>query len=95
MNNKTILFAAGVVLLAASVFTFMSVNRTNDPMDDLVRANVEALAQTESGLRILCDNYSYVIICKYTCLCGRTWTTREGYGYSKGLSGTCTCGRRY
>lgn len=49
MNNKTILFAAGVVLLAASVFTFMSVNRTNDPRDDLFEANVEALARNETN----------------------------------------------
>lgn len=58
MNNKTILFAAGVVLLAASVFTFMSVSRTNDPMDELFEANVEALAQIETPVD-LCNRYCY------------------------------------
>lgn len=64
-------------------------------MDDILNANIEALARNETDLHILCDNYSYVIICKYTCSCGRTWTTDTGYGYSRGLSGRCTCGRTY
>ncbi len=46
---KIILFAAGVVLLAASVTTFVCANRSNDPMNDLFRANVEALTRTEIG----------------------------------------------
>ena len=53
MNNKTILFAAGAVLLAASAFTFASVNTSNDPMDDLFKANVEALAYNESGSEVV------------------------------------------
>ena len=69
MNNKTILFAAGAVLLAASAFTFASVNTSNDPMDDLFEANVEALASYE-GLPVrtcYIDNwsgeYAYALFC--------------------------------
>ena len=47
MKKKIILFAAGVVLLAATVTTFVCTNRSNDPMDDLFKANVEALARNE------------------------------------------------
>ena len=47
--RKIILSAAGAVLLAASAFTFVSVNKSNDPMDDLFKANVEALARNEVG----------------------------------------------
>ena len=53
MNKKIILFAAGAVLLAASAFTFASVNKSNDPMDDLFKANVEALAYNESGSEVV------------------------------------------
>lgn len=49
MKRKLILSAAGVVLLAASVTTLVSANKSNDPMDDLFRANVEALARNEVG----------------------------------------------
>ena len=48
-KNKFVLSAAGAVLLAASVTTFVSRNKSNDSMDDLFRANVEALAQYEIG----------------------------------------------
>ena len=51
MKKKIILFAAGAVLLAASAFTFASVNKSNDPMDDLFKANVEALARNEGGVK--------------------------------------------
>ena len=44
MKRKVILFAAGAVFLAASVVTFVSVTCSNDPMDNLFMANVEALA---------------------------------------------------
>ena len=62
MNNKTILFAAGAVLLAASAFTFASVNKSNDPMDDLFEANVEALARNEIIQRYECyDRYKLYV----------------------------------
>ena len=54
MKRKLILFAAGVVLLAASVTTFVCANKSNDPMDDLFRANVEALASGEADLKVSC-----------------------------------------
>ena len=67
MNKKIILFAAGAVLLAASAFTFASVNKSNDPMDDLFKANVEALAYNESGSEVVkcyCKTkwFSYITI---------------------------------
>ena len=37
--------------MAASAFTFASVNKSNDPMDDLFKANVEALARNEGGVK--------------------------------------------
>ena len=49
MKNKFVLSAAGAVLLAASVTTFVCTNKSNDSMDDLFRANVEALARSESA----------------------------------------------
>ena len=49
MKNKFVLLAAGAVLLAASVTTFVCANKSNDSMDDLFKANVEALARNESG----------------------------------------------
>ena len=48
-KNKFVLLAAGAVLLAASVTTFVCTNKSNDSMDDLFRANVEALARSESA----------------------------------------------
>ena len=48
-KNKFVLSAAGAVLLAASVTTFVCTNKSNDSMDVLFRANVEALARSESG----------------------------------------------
>ena len=49
MKNKFVLLSAGAVLLAASVTTFVCTNKSNDSMDDLFRANVEALARSESA----------------------------------------------
>ena len=49
MKKKLILSAAGVVLLAASVTTFVCTNKSNDPMADLFKANVEALTRSERG----------------------------------------------
>ena len=48
-KNKFVLLAAGAVLLAASVTTFVCTNKSYDSMDDLFRANVEALARSESA----------------------------------------------
>ena len=74
MKHKIILFAAGAVLLAASAFTFASVNKSNDPMDDLFKANVEALSRSEvGGLGEICAQSpkpgKYRM--KYCSTCGR------------------------
>ena len=53
MKNKFVLLAAGAVLLAASVTTFVCANKSNDSMDDLFKANVEALAYNESGSEVV------------------------------------------
>lgn len=49
MKNKFILSAAGAVLLAASVTTFVCTNKSDGSMDAFFKANVEALAQYEIG----------------------------------------------
>ena len=54
MKNKFVLSAAGAVLLAVSVTTFVCTNKSNDSMDDLFKANVEALARNESGNYVMC-----------------------------------------
>ena len=45
--KKTILLAAGAVLLAATVSTFVYVKNGSDSMDELFKANVEALTNDE------------------------------------------------
>ena len=84
MNKKIILFAAGAVLLAASAFTFASVNKSNDPMSDLFKANVEALADTEAGGgRAVCYS-QYSLNDSMRCLeCG-TCNYVNGAGVDKG-----------
>ena len=47
--KKTILLAAGAVLLAAAVSAFVYVKNENNSMDELFEANVEALTRNESG----------------------------------------------
>ena len=74
MNKKIILFAAGAVLLAASAFTFASVNKSNDPMNDLFKANVEALASGEVDLKVHCSPVSYDEKCEILVfLADGTW----------------------
>lgn len=55
-----------IASLTGSVLTFMSVNRANDPMDELFEANVEALAQIETPVD-LCNRYCYDRI-GYVCI---------------------------
>ena len=45
--KKTILLAAGAVLLAAAVSAFVYVKNENNSMDELFEANVEALTNGE------------------------------------------------
>ena len=68
MKNKFILSAAGAVFLAASVTTFVCTNKSNDSMDDLFKANVEALARNETGVKqcYISSTYgrrAYVVFC--------------------------------
>ena len=86
MKKKIILFAAGAVLLAASAITFASVNKSNDPMDDLFKANVEALARNESGNYRIC--YSESVVRKgytyYDCgTCTKIYDEKGRGQYSK------------
>ena len=83
MKQKIILFAAGAVLLAASAFTFASVNTSNDPMDDLFRANVEALAQNEGSLTTWRCDGSVFKHC--SAVCGRCGTSISGRGNLTGM----------
>ena len=83
MKNKIILLTAGAVLLSASLFTFVSVNRINDPMDDLFRANVEALARNEAGF-IDCYNNMKSDPCEDDVYCG-TCSKIPGRGTDKSV----------
>lgn len=49
MKNKSVLSAAGAVLLATSVTTFVCTNKSDGSMDALFKANVEALSRSEVG----------------------------------------------
>ena len=67
MKRKVILFAAGAVFLTASVVTFVSVTCSNDPMDNLFMANVEALAneETSDGFNtVIKIESSHTLICR-------------------------------
>lgn len=75
--RKLILSAAGAVLLAASVFTFASVNKSDDPMDDLFKANVEALASGE-GESINCIPHE-----KSVCVDGDRHVVQVGAYFSQ------------
>ena len=67
-KNKFVLSAAGAVLLAASVTTFVCTNKSNDSMDDLFKANVEALARNEVGdctyAMVIKRESSHTLICR-------------------------------
>ena len=75
-KNKFVLLAAGAVLLAASVTTVVCANKSDGSMDDLFKANVEALARSESGGTI-CVHQSITpgdnpyVLCS-TCRPGKT-----------------------
>lgn len=47
--KRSLVLAAGAVLVAAAVSAFVYVNNGRNSMDDLFNANVEALARNESG----------------------------------------------
>lgn len=83
MKNKIILFAAGAALLITSVLTFRNVNRTNDSMDDLFRANVEALARNEAGF-IECFKNMKSDPCEEAIYCG-TCSKMPGRGSKKSV----------
>ncbi len=83
MKKKIILFAAGVVLLAASVTTFVCANKSNDPMDDLFRANVEALADIEGTQTTWSCDGSLLKRC--SAVCGSCGTSISGRGNLTGM----------
>lgn len=47
--KKIIVLVAGAILLCSSVFTFIYVKNENGSVNDLLAANVDALADNESG----------------------------------------------
>ncbi len=67
----------------------------SESLSDIVLANVEALADTES-LMIGCDLSSIITECERICFgCFTEYKAINGYGYSTGIKGTCKCGRSY
>lgn len=87
MRKVYAFICVGIIVIFTTLFML-----DNNNSDCLLDTNVDALAQTEA-MQILCDGYSYTIICQKSCLCGRTWITYTGYGHALGLRGTCVCGR--
>ena len=95
MKNKFVLSAAGAMLLAASVTTFVCTNKSNGSMDDLFKANVEALARTEDGGSRLCYRYDPFGIPKFGIYCHSNTRPPQIYPctepYSDRMSGTSQC----
>ena len=73
--KKAILLAAGAVLLAATVSTFVYVKNGSDSMDELFDANVEALTQNEDDLS--------------SAIWIRSYRQDGGYNCTKGGDETC------
>lgn len=66
--KKRMLLAAGAVLVAASVSAFVYVKNESSSMDGLFNANVEALADSESGGKycfseLIADSADQVVYC--------------------------------
>lgn len=69
--------------LAASVTTFVCTNKSNDPMDDLFKANVEALARNEGSFK-KCFNNMKSDPCEDDIYCG-TCSSLPGRGTDKSV----------
>ena len=97
MNKRLSLAVTGAVLLAASVTTFMCVDKSDDPMDDLFRANVEALTQFEESKTSLCYRYDPFGVQKFGIYCNSETRPPQIYPctepYSDRMSGTSQCYR--
>ena len=81
--KKTILLAAGAVLLAATVSTFVYVKNGSDSMDELFDANVEALANGEGAVTTWsCDGS---VLKRCSAVCGSCGTSISGRGNLTGM----------
>ena len=81
--KKKIIFAATAVFMAAAVSVFTYISSERDAMDELFSANVEALANTESGFGRMCvPNAGFgekpYIICS---TCRQSTTTIYSYSF--------------
>lgn len=83
------------MLLACIVSATAYFSLEKNGEDSFFKDNVEALSQYESNMQIKCDMSSIIMFCKWSCICGIEYSTREGYGRGSGLRGTCSCGRTY
>lgn len=62
--KRSLVLAAGAVLVAAAVSAFVYVNNGRNSMDDLFNANVEALASQESDSDCTGPKYNKTCRCK-------------------------------
>ena len=82
--KKSILLAAGAVLLAAAVSAFVYVkNENNNSLNELFEANVEVLTNDESSLTTWSCDGSAFKHCSATC--GKCGTTISGRGNLTGM----------
>ena len=93
--KKNLIVAAGAMLVAAAVSTFVYVNNEKEGQTSFFKANVEALANDENpntGISGKCDDEPKA--CLYICSCGRIWDSMTNTGPAWGVTGTCVCGTK-
>lgn len=89
--KKIYAFIITAIIAISSVCIFS--NKTDSRT--LLDANIEALAQYETTMSIICYG-SMAIPCKKECdKCGRVWQAINSYGYGSGLRGRCKCGKQH
>lgn len=93
MKQKLFLTLTTVVLVVAA-FCISSHRLKSYPSSLLSMENIEALSSPEiSAVQVLCDNYSYVLICKCQCIkCGTIYSAISAHGRAHNARGICRCG---
>ena len=92
--KKTVILAAGAVPVAAAVSAFVYVNNEKEGQTSFFKANVEALANEEtgtSGISGKCRNFDG--LCLFVCpSCDRKWEGMRYDGPAYDVTGVCICG---
>lgn len=98
--KKIFLAVATVAVVAAAGWGYRQSKQT-PKLSELALANIEALADNESGSSIVGDCYGSVVIvteCKVVCICGAEWypTPRVPKANAANVSGSCgKCGNSH